>query len=100
MLTVVSMGCSRKTVPVITARNAAPPQKRIIYAAPGIVTADTVTGKTLFMSYCNRCHGLPEPALYPANRWEDILESMLPRTRASATDAVHLRAYVLARTVN
>lgn len=94
---VAFFGCQQKSVPEITARKAAPPKiKAAIYAADGTVQADTVQGKTIFIARCSRCHGLPQPASYAVNKWENILMLMIPRSRIDTINAVHVRAYVLA----
>jgi cytochrome c5 len=94
---VAFFGCQQKSVPVITARKTAPLKLQAsVYAAAGTVQVDTVQGKTIFMARCSRCHGLPQPASYTINKWENILMLMIPRSRIDTVNAVHVRAYVLA----
>ena len=91
------IACQKKTVPVITERKTDPPEKiGTIYPPAGTVTPDTVEGKTVFITRCGRCHGLPDPVQFNSVRWESILELMIPRARIDKENAVHIRAYVLA----
>ena len=93
----VLIGCQKKATPVITARKAAPPEMLSSpYAPEGSVKADTLAGRQVYMSKCNRCHGLPDIKAYDEVRWENTLLSMLPRAGVDKTNAVHVRAYVLA----
>ena len=85
--------CQRKAVPVITSRKTEPPApaKKIIDVKP-----DTEMGKTIFMNHCSRCHDLPRPEQYTAQRWEGILSNMIPRARINDEQAVHITAYLKA----
>jgi cytochrome c5 len=90
--------CTRKSVPVITTREAPSFKPDIsIYAEPGTVTADTLQGKSVFMARCERCHGIPDPLVYTVSQWEDILERMIPRARIGKENAVHVRGYILSK---
>ncbi|MBL7730364.1 MAG: hypothetical protein JNM88_04235 [Chitinophagaceae bacterium] len=97
LFTLLLAACQKKAAPVITTRNAEKPSKIVSpYASEGSVKPDTLTGKTVYTSRCGRCHGLPDATLYSKERWENVLLSMLPRAGVDKTDAVHVRAYVLA----
>ena len=90
MLTFV-ISCQKKAVPTV--------QSRSIDPAPPItatvnVTPDTLAGRSLYANHCNRCHGLPEIANYSTKRWDIILSSMIPRTRLSKEQEVHVTAYI------
>ncbi|HET9430998.1 MAG TPA: hypothetical protein VFO70_07470 [Chitinophagaceae bacterium] len=90
--------CQKRNSPVITQRSYEPPRKNItIYPPEGTVVPDTVTGKTIFINRCDRCHGLPDPILYSQKRWVSILEIMIPRARLVPEQAVHLRAFILGK---
>jgi hypothetical protein len=89
--------CQKKAMPVITERKTSPPPKvAAIYPPAGTVVPDTLTGKSVFINRCGRCHGLPDLASYTTKIWEGILESMIPRARIEQQNAVHVRAYVMA----
>jgi cytochrome c len=97
---IIILSCNRKVVPVITNRQAPPPQKtQFIYPPIATIAADTSTGKRLFNLHCNRCHGLPLISQFNAERWETILPLMFPRSRFNNEEALHVRAYVLANAV-
>jgi cytochrome c5 len=96
-LLVASLACQKKSVPEITGRKTTPPVSVAAQYPPAATVApDTIQGKAVFMARCNRCHGIPDPHQYTSARWELILASMLPRTRISNDNAVHVRAWVLA----
>jgi hypothetical protein len=87
----IIIACHKKSVPVITARTIEPsaPQTKPTGFAP-----DTVAGKTLFATRCNRCHGIPDIQLYSSKRWDIILAAMIPKARLSKEQGAHLTAYV------
>jgi len=86
----IVIACHKKSVPVITSRTTKP----VILKTEGIYAPDTVAGKTLFVNYCNRCHGLPDIPLYSAKRWDIILTSMIPKARLSKEQGAHVTAYI------
>ena len=96
-LTILTIACTKKTVPVITERKYEP-SKGIVTTFPSmeIISADTVAGKSIFMARCSSCHGLPEPTLYSEERWDGILSSMIPKARLSKEQGVHITAYLKA----
>ncbi len=97
---ITSVSCQKKSLPAITGREAGSPIRTVFSYPPASTAApDTIQGKAIFMARCSRCHGLPDPHQYTEGRWDVILESMLPRTRMSNANAVHVRAYVLANAV-
>jgi len=85
--------CSKKTLPVITSRTKEPeaPKKPVLNIQP-----DTATGKIVFMNRCNRCHDLPKPDQYTAQRWDGILSFMIPRARLTDEQGFHVTAYLKA----
>jgi len=79
--------------PVITSRTVEPPPP----AKPvSDVKADTELGKTIFTNRCGRCHDLPKPEQYTAQRWDGILSYMIPRARLNDEQGVHVTAYLKA----
>lgn len=91
------VACSKKSVPLITSRDAEKPNVlKEVYPPEGTVKPDLAVGKTLFTNRCGRCHGLPDPAAHHAENWESILLSMIPKAKLNQEQAVHVRAYVLA----
>lgn len=83
--------CSKKAIPVITARTSEPPppQKKMVDVKP-----DMAMGKVIFTNRCGRCHDLPMPDQYTAQRWEGILSYMIPRARLTDEQTVHVTAYL------
>lgn len=100
IILIVTISCQKKAVPVITERkNELPATKPTIYPPPTI-SPDTVAGKTIFTTRCGRCHGLPEPAQYTAQRWDGILSYMIPRSRLNDEQGIHVTAYLKANAQN
>jgi hypothetical protein len=90
------IACHKKTVPVITERNAELPKKiGSNYPPQATVPPDTVAGKSIYTTRCGRCHDLPLPAQFSAARWDDILPTMFPRARLTNEEALHVRTWVL-----
>lgn len=92
LMMIVSIACSKKSLPEITARTSEPEK-------PGSAKIDVIpnaeTGKVIFSNRCSRCHGLPELSQYSEKRWETILSVMMPRARLSKEQEIHVREYVL-----
>ena len=89
------IACHKKSMPVIAERKYEPPKAIITsYPPPGTIAPDTAAGKIVFTNRCGKCHGLPEPLQYTAQRWDGILSYMIPRARLSNEQAVHVTAYV------
>lgn len=95
VLFVVS-ACQKKAVPVITERKYEPPKGVTTFPPPGTINPDTIIGKTVFVSRCGKCHGLPEPIQFTAERWDGILSYMMPRARLDEAQKIHLAAYIKA----
>ena len=96
-MVILAIACNKRTVPVITERKYEP-SKGIVTTIPpaGLISPDTVAGKSIFMARCSSCHGLPEPTLYSEKRWDGILSSMIPKARLSKEQGVHITAYLKA----
>jgi len=91
VLVFVLLACQKKSIPVITARTSEPPppQKKLVDVQP-----DMVLGKTIFTNRCGRCHDLPTPDQYTAQRWEGILSYMIPKARLTEEQGIHVKAYL------
>lgn len=91
------IACHKKSLPDITERKYEAPKTIVTsYPPTGIIAPDTTAGKIFFTNRCGKCHGLPEPLQYTAQRWDGILSYMIPRARLSNEQAVHVTAYVKA----
>jgi hypothetical protein len=93
--------CQKKAVPVITERKYEPP-KRVVttFPTPGTIAPDTSIGKTVFINRCGKCHGLPEPVQFTAERWDGILISMMPKARLNEEQKIHITAYIKSHASN
>src|SRR5258706_13165539 len=86
LVQIVIIGCHSKTVPVITSRENDPlPPVSIVNEPPNLET-----GKVIFAAKCQRCHDLPDPLKYNAQRWDAILRTMIPKARLSSQEANNL----------
>jgi cytochrome c2 len=84
----VLIACSKKSLPTIERRTEEP-------KAP-VIEIDMAYGERVFNNACKRCHDLPKPSKYSAERWEPVLSIMIPRARLSGVEAANVRAYVKA----
>lgn len=86
--------CQKKAIPVITERKN-DVTKKAVKTFPTL-QPDTLAGKSIFITRCSRCHDLPEPFRYTAQRWDRILSYMIPRARLNGEQGVHITAYLKA----
>jgi len=78
--------CSKKTLPTIERRTEEPPAPK--------VEINLAAGERIFTARCSRCHDLPKPSKYTAQRWEPILTTMIPRAGLSGAEAANVKAYI------
>lgn len=90
---ILSGGCSKKSLPIITARTTEPFTKE---EEKSSITPDLAAGKSIFMSNCGKCHDLPLAEQFTAQRWEGILGSMIPQAKLNQEQRVHVSAYIKA----
>jgi cbb3-type cytochrome oxidase cytochrome c subunit len=93
VLLIVAIACNKKAIPVISERTTDPPPP---VSPVANITPDHVAGQRIFMNRCSKCHDLPDPGKYKAERWEGILRVMDTRAGLSREQEVHLNAYVKA----
>lgn len=58
--------------------------------------AELAQGETLFANNCDRCHKLFEPESRDAEKWNNVLKRMLPRTELTQEESRLVRAYLIA----
>jgi hypothetical protein len=87
------MACQKKGLPVISSRPAETPAEM---RPVSDIKPDTLAGRTIFMNRCGRCHDLPKPDQYTAQRWQGILSYMIPRARLDQEQGIHVTAYLTA----
>ena len=93
LLAVVVIACNKKAMPVITERTTDPPPPESPVAN---VKPDLVIGQRVYTNQCGKCHDLPDPAKYNAERWDGILRTMIPRAGIGRVNEVHVTAYIKA----
>lgn len=54
------------------------------------------SGKTIFMSNCDKCHKLKEPESRTPEEWNKVLKRMIPKAKLSDEDGKLVRAYLIA----
>jgi hypothetical protein len=92
-LIVFIQACQKKTLPTITTRTTEPARPVTVVAD---VKPDIATGKIIFTNRCDRCHTLPDPFQYTAQRWDGILSIMIPRARLDKQQEIHVTAFIKA----
>ena len=88
----IATGCHKKAVPTFTTRSIDITQT----ANSDNTTPDIELGKATFTARCNRCHDLPDPAKYSAQRWDGILSIMTFRARLTKEETSNVTAYIKA----
>ena len=63
------------------------------------VKPDMAMGKIIFTNRCGRCHDLPDPVQFTAQRWEGILKTMIPRARLDKEQEIHVTAFIKANCI-
>ena len=87
--------CQKKALPTITTRTTEPAKPVIVVD----VKPDIAVGKIIFTNRCGRCHALPEPVQFTAQRWDGILSIMMPRARLDREQEVHVNAFIKANCI-
>ncbi len=87
----IIQACNKKAMPTITERTIDPPAP---VSPVANVKPDIAIGETVFTGKCGKCHDLPNPAKYTAERWDGILRTMIPRAGVNRVQEVHLTAYL------
>lgn len=54
-------------------------------------TEELAQGKTIYENSCGKCHDLPEPTKYDAQKWVEIMNWMAPK--AKLTEEQHKLVY-------
>jgi cytochrome c5 len=91
-ISVLIIACHKKAVPTFTTRSIDINET----VNSNNTTPDIESGKTTFSARCNRCHDLPDPAKYNAQRWDGILSVMTFRARLTKEETDNLTAYIKA----
>jgi hypothetical protein len=87
--------CQKKGLPTMMTRTREPARPVTIID----VKPDTALGKMIFMNRCNRCHALPAPDQFTAQRWDGILSIMIPRARLDNPQKIHVTSFIKANCI-
>src|SRR4029078_3206065 len=82
------IACHKKAVPTFSTRSIN------IEETANNTTPDIEAGKNNFTARCNRCHDLPDPSKYNAQRWDGILSVMTFRARLTKEETNNVTAYI------
>jgi cytochrome c5 len=91
IFTGIIQACQQKALPTITTRTTEPSRPVIAVAD---IKPDIAIGKIIFTNRCGRCHALPEPVQFTAQRWDGILARMIPRARLDKEQEIHVTAFI------
>ena len=95
ILIVIIQSCQQKALPTITTRTTEPSKPVTLVN----VIPDIAVGKIIFTNRCGRCHALPDPLQFTAQRWDSILSIMIPRARLDKEQEIHLTAFIKANCI-
>lgn len=107
--TIMALACNKKASPskTVTERGAATAPAKTEDAAAANKPADTGSktiqpnvaeagGKTLYSAKCTRCHADKGVENFTADRWDTILNSMIPKAKLTDEEALQVKAYIKA----
>lgn len=92
ILALVVFACHRKTVSAsdnIVISNKTNTETKV--TEPDVASA----GQAVYTNRCGRCHGLKKTENYTAQRWGNILKSMIPKAKLNDDEAKQVTAYVM-----
>jgi mono/diheme cytochrome c family protein len=95
-LGVAAASCGASTAVLPDARDAHWAEERW----PGTTVADLQHGRSVFVTRCSSCHGLPDPSGSTAAEWGPLVDKMADRahlTPEERNDVVHYLSAVSAR---
>lgn len=100
MITLIAAACTKKAIPT-TSTPARPTDAAAVPPPPppseAVPPADEhAAGKSLFNAKCGRCHDLPVPANYTAERWGPIMVAMSQKARLDEDQSKKITAFVKA----
>lgn len=58
--------------------------------------AQFAEGEALFRAKCGNCHKLHQPSAFGEERWNKVLNRMLPKAKATEEEGKLIRAYLIA----
>ena len=59
-----------------------------------ISAVDYASGKNLFEASCGKCHDLPNPKEYSAEKWVGIMKSMSPKAKLNEAQSTLVYNYI------
>jgi len=96
IFTGIIQACQQKALPTITTRTTES-SKPVAVAVD--VKPDAAIGKTIFTNRCGRCHALPDPVQFTAQRWDGILARMTPRARLDKEQEIQVTTFIKANCI-
>lgn len=94
MAMIVLIACHKKAVPTFSTRSI--DINETAKSTKNNKPVDLESGKNTFTARCNRCHDLPDPVKYNAQRWDIVLSIMIPRAKLTKEESDNVTAYLKA----
>lgn len=89
--------CSRKTLPASEVIISNPtPEATVKNNSETATSKEVITGKSIYINRCGRCHALKPIEKYSKEEWNGILKDMIPRANLNEAEAKEVTAFVLA----
>lgn len=85
--TVLVVSCKSKSTASTTVTTSTPAKKEIS-------AVNYAMGKDLFESKCGKCHDLPKPTQYSAEKWVGIMKAMAPKAKMDDSQSTLVYDYV------
>lgn len=87
------IGCATQAASTIAHTDPVPTKAE---AMASFSVEELAQGETLFANNCDKCHKLFEPESRDAEKWNNVLKRMLPKTQLTQDESKLVRAYLIA----
>ncbi|SMC84224.1 hypothetical protein [Moheibacter sediminis] len=87
------VSCATKVANTIAHTDPVPSKSEVLDA---FSSEQLAQGQAYFEESCTRCHKLFEPSSRDAEKWNNVLKRMLPKTELTQEESRLVRAYLIA----
>ena len=91
--TLFVVACATQTASTIAHTDAVPTKTE---AMASFSAEELAQGEILFANNCDKCHKLFEPESRDAEKWNNVLKRMLPKTQLTQDESKLVRGYLIA----
>lgn len=91
--TLFVVACATQAASTIAHTDAVPTKAE---AMASFSAEELAQGETLFANNCDKCHKLFEPESRDAEKWNNVLKRMLPKTQLTQDESKLVRGYLIA----